>query len=102
MSSSQKKPRRTVAAAPAQELWPEVCSGDPPMPPARGVQLESWIVFGLLSVLASRIAVPGLQAWKTNFVMNVGATASHFAMDSNAKRRADPESDACSGPSFDT
>ena len=41
IASRQKKPRRTVLAAPLNELCPDQCSGEVPMPPARGDQLGS-------------------------------------------------------------
>jgi hypothetical protein len=41
MASLQKKPASTVAAAAENALWPEVCSGDVPAPPLRGLQFPS-------------------------------------------------------------
>ncbi len=59
--SSRYKLARIVDPTPANVLWPEVCSGEPPMLPFRWVQFGSCSVAAFPSVSALRMAVAGRQ-----------------------------------------
>jgi hypothetical protein len=93
----QKKPASTAAAAPANVAVPDVCSGEPPKEPLRGVQDESSSVAGLPSVLAIRMASAGRQRWKAYLSAHETVTATAMPMPSRANSRTASDSDAVSG-----